>query len=27
MRGCSGFDRDHDGIPCENICKERRVKK
>ena len=24
--GRSGFDRDHDGIPCENVCKKRRVK-
>ncbi|WP_103604715.1 excalibur calcium-binding domain-containing protein [Campylobacter concisus] len=29
LRNCgrSGFDRDHDGIPCENVCKERGVKK
>lgn len=29
LRNCgrSGFDRDRDGIPCENICKERRVEK
>ena len=25
--GRSGFDRDHDGIPYENVCKERRVEK
>jgi len=25
--GRSGFDRDRDGIPCENVCKERRVEK
>ncbi|MCA6130659.1 excalibur calcium-binding domain-containing protein [Campylobacter concisus] len=25
--GRSGFDRDGDGIPCENVCKGRRVKR
>ena len=29
LRNCgrSGFDRDRDGIPCENVCKEHRVEK